>query len=207
MDNVEKEQVCVKVTTLFSTSQWCVVGGILFLYVYSTVMIYFFIFISIFLVFSIWVAFVYRNFVKTVNKATKAFADIQKDLDCRYDIALRLAKVTERYLGENSPVLQNILNARKVAMDTLSSSEKGGVEIKLTEAIEAVYIISEDYPDLRQDIEFKELHRVCDAVEGSIRISRENYNNIIIDLNMEIESFPGDIIAELSGYKKMQFFE
>lgn len=170
-------------------------------------MVFIVIALSLFAVFFLWVLFVYGDFLRQVRNAKRAFLQTKKELALRYDVVTQLLQVVGSVVGEDFPVIQNLRSAQKVAMDTMVLSEKGKAEIALTEAIEALYIAVDSNQDVKKDSRFIELQTACEDIESRIRITRERYNEITQNIDIEMESFPGNIFAKISRYEKMQFFE
>jgi len=77
----------------------------------------------------------------------------------------------------------------------------------LAGTLKTLFAVSENYPQLRASENFLELQRELTDTEDKIQAARRFYNGNVRDLNIKIESFPANIIANLFKFQKMEFFE
>jgi LemA protein len=74
-------------------------------------------------------------------------------------------------------------------------------------AVTGLFGIAEAYPDLKANTNFIELQRELSDTENKIQAARRFYNTNVRDLNTGVQQFPGNIIAGVFGFKKMEFFD
>ena len=77
----------------------------------------------------------------------------------------------------------------------------------ITDALKSVFALSEAYPDLKANQNFLALQQELTDTEDKIQASRRFYNGNVRDLNTAILAFPGNIIANMFHFKKMEFFD
>jgi len=77
----------------------------------------------------------------------------------------------------------------------------------LSGALKSLFAVSESYPDLKANENFLELQRELTDTENKIQASRRFYNTNVRDLNIAVESFPSNIIANIFKFTKKDFFE
>jgi len=70
-----------------------------------------------------------------------------------------------------------------------------------------LFAVVENYPNLQASKNFLELQEELRDTEDKIQAARRFYNTNVRDLNIKIETFPSNIIAQRFGFKKMEFFE
>ncbi len=141
----------------------------------------------------VWVIAVYNRFVRLVQRTKEAWADIDVQLKRRYDLIPNLVEA--------------VTAARAAAMDAGGIEEKGKAENMLTGALKSLFAVAESYPDLKANTNFLELQRELSDTENKIQASRRFYNTNVRDLNTAIESFPGNVIANLFRFEPREFFE
>ena len=90
---------------------------------------------------------------------------------------------------------------------TASPAQHAQVENMLTRALKSVFAIAEAYPDLKANENFLQLQKELGDTEDKIQASRRFYNQSVMALNTAIESFPGNIVAGMFGFKNMDLFE
>jgi len=166
-----------------------------------------FIILAIILVIILWVVFAYNSFIRFINRAKEAWADIDVQLKRRYDLIPNLVNTVKGYAKHESSAFENVTKARSMAMGAGSVVEKGQAENMLTGALKSVFAIAEAYPELKANQNFLELQKELSDTENKIQAARRFYNTNVRDLNIKVESFPGNIIASAFRFSKMEFFE
>lgn len=154
-----------------------------------------------------WFVFAYNGFVRFVNRAKEAWADIDVQLKRRYDLIPNLVNTVKGYAAHESGAFEKVTQARAAAMGATTPEQKGAAENMLTGALKSVFAISEAYPDLKANVNFLELQRELSDTENKIQAARRFYNTNVRDLNTKIELFPGSLIASMFHFKKMEFFQ
>ena len=155
----------------------------------------------------LWIIFAYNGFVRLINRAKEAWADIDVQLKRRYDLIPNLVNTVKGYAKHESSAFENVTKARAAAMGAGTLAEKGQAENILTGALKSILAIAEAYPDLKANQNFLELQRELTDTENKIQAARRFYNTNIRDLNTKIESFPNNIIASVFRFSQMEFFE
>jgi LemA protein len=157
-----------------------------------------------------WLITAYNGFVKLVNRAKEAWADIDVQLKRRYDLIPNLVETVKGYATQEKTVFENVTKARAQAMTAEQSGDPkkiGEAENALAGTLKTLFAVSENYPDLKSSTNFLELQRELSDTEDKIQASRRFYNTNVRDLNIKIESFPENVIAKSFGFNKMNLFE
>jgi len=155
----------------------------------------------------VWVVTYYNGFISLVNRTKEAWADIEVQLKRRYDLIPNLVNTVKGYATHESSAFENVTKARSVAMGAGSLAEKAGAENMLSGALKSLFAVSEAYPDLKANTNFLELQRELSDTENKIQAARRFYNTNVRDLNTSIQQFPGNIIANMFHFSKMEFFD
>ena len=163
--------------------------------------------VLIIIVVLLWAVFAYNSFVRLINRAKEAWADIDVQLKRRYDLIPNLVNTVKGYAKHESSAFENVTKARAAAMGAGSLVEKGQAENMLTGALKSIFAIAEAYPDLKANQNFLELQKELSDTENKIQAARRFYNTNIRDLNTKVESFPNNIIATIFRFSQMEFFE
>lgn len=150
--------------------------------------------------------FMYNNFVRKVNRAKEAWADIDVQLKRRYDLIPNLVNTVRGYAAHENSAFEKVTQARAQAMQATGTA-KGQAENMLTDALKSVFAIAEAYPDLKANQNFLELQRELSDTENKIQAARRFYNTNVRDLNIAVESFPGNVIANMFKFSKMDLFD
>jgi len=166
-----------------------------------------YIIIGIAVVFFLWAIAIYNGFVKLINRAKEAWADIDVQLKRRYDLIPNLVETVKGYATHEREAFENVTKARAMALGAQGLEEKGKAENMLTGALKSVFAIAEAYPQLKANENFLELQRELSDTENKIQAARRFYNGNVRDLNIGVETFPKNIIANMFKFSKMEFFQ
>lgn len=163
--------------------------------------------IGIVIVVALWTVYAYNRFVRFVNRAKEAWADIDVQLKRRYDLIPNLVNTVKGYAKHEESALSKVTETRAKAMQGGTPEERGKSENMLTGALKSLFAVSENYPDLKANQNFLELQRELSDTENKIQAARRFYNSNVRDLNTGLESFPANIIGNIFHFKKQNFFE
>src|SRR3989338_8899780 len=166
-----------------------------------------YIILGIVVVIVLWAVFAYNRFVSLINRAKEAWSDIDVQLKRRYDLIPNLVNAVKGYAAHESKTFDKVTQARAAAIGAQGVEEKGKADLGLTAALKSLFAVAEAYPDLKANQNFLELQRELSDTENKIQAARRFYNGNVRDLNTGIESFPGNIIANMFKFAKMELFE
>lgn len=156
----------------------------------------------------LWVVYIYNSFVSLKNRTQEAWADIEVQLKRRYDLIPNLVSTVKGYASHESSAFENVTKARSMAMGAQGpTKEHAQAENMLTGALKSIFAISEAYPELKANTNFLELQRELSDTENKIQAARRFYNTNVRDLNIKIESFPSNILANMFNFSKAEFFD
>ena len=77
----------------------------------------------------------------------------------------------------------------------------------LSQALGKLIAVAEDYPDLKASDNFAELQDSLETLESEIQMSRRYYNGAARDLNVKVESFPSNLVANTFNFEQAEYFE
>lgn len=166
-----------------------------------------YIILGVVIVIVLWVIGSYNGFVSFVNRVKDAWADIDVQLKRRYDLIPNLVNTVKGYASHESETFEKVIQARNMAMNAGTPAEKGAAENTLAGALKSVFALSEAYPDLKANQSFLSLQAELSDTENKIQAARRFYNGNVRDLNIKIESFPGNVIAGIFHFAKWDFFQ
>ncbi|MBL7045685.1 MAG: LemA family protein, partial [Parcubacteria group bacterium] len=155
----------------------------------------------------LWVVFAYNSFVRMVNRAEEAWADIDVQLKRRYDLIPNLISTVKGYAAHEKDTFEKVTEMRTSAMNAGSVEEHAKAENMLTGALKSLFAVSENYPDLKANENFLELQRELSDTENKIQAARRFYNTNVRDLNTALQSFPQNIVGNMFKFEERDFFE
>ncbi len=158
----------------------------------------------------------YNGFVKLVQRTKEAWADIDVQLKRRYDLIPNMVETVKGYAAHERETLDAVTTARATATQvhvdpTNITPEQiqamAGAETALGGALGKLLAVAEAYPDLKASQNFAQLQTELSDTENKIQAARRFYNGNVRDLAIGLQSFPGNVIGNMFGFKEMQFFE
>jgi LemA protein len=155
----------------------------------------------------LWVIATFNNLVKLRNRTKEAWSDIDVQLKRRYNLIPNLVETIKGYAAHEKGLFEKVAEARSRAMGAKDLKEKGEAENALSGTLKTLFAVAENYPQLKASENFLELQRELRDTEDKIQAARRFYNSNVRDLNIKIESFPANLIANLFNFKKMDLFE
>lgn len=164
----------------------------------------------------LWAVFAYNGFVRLINRTKEAWADIDVQLKRRYDLIPNLIESVKGYVAHERSTLEAVVAARaeatKVHVDASGItaeqiSAMANAEGALTASLGKLMAVAESYPDLKANQNFVELQRELSDTENKIQAARRFYNGNARDLKIGLQSFPGNMIGRMFGFKEEAFFE
>lgn len=152
---------------------------------------------------------VYNNLVKNRQLVEEGWSGIEVQLKRRANLIPNMVETVKGYVGHESDTLQAVTEARAAVQGAGNSSpeERGRLEGILSGALGKLIAVAENYPDLKADSTFLELQGALQATEDEIQLSRRYYNGTVRNMNVLVESFPSNIVANMFQFIKAEYFE
>lgn len=170
----------------------------------SSIMTYLLIIIGLVI---LWFIFVYNGLITSRNRVDEAWSDIEVQLKRRYDLIPNLVNTVKGYTKQESTVLQNVTEARTMAMNAGNLQEKVKDENILSGALKSLFAVAEAYPDLKSNQNFMQMQADLTDTEDKIQASRRFYNGNVRDYNTKLQVFPTNLIANMMGFTAKPFFD
>ncbi|MBM3257776.1 MAG: LemA family protein [Candidatus Nealsonbacteria bacterium] len=155
----------------------------------------------------LWAVLIYNRLIAFKNRAKEAWSDIEVQLKRRYDLIPNLVETIKGYATHEREVFEKVTQARANAMGAKGLKEKGEAENALSQTLKSLFAVAENYPNLRASENFQKFQDELTDTEDKIQAARRFYNGNVRDMNIQIETFPANIIAAFFRFKKMEFFE
>ena len=163
--------------------------------------------LGIVIVLALWFMAAYNGLVRLRNQVKNAWSQIDVQLKRRHDLIPNLVEVVKDYMGYEQEVLENVTKARNVAMGASGPGEAARAEAGLSRALTGLYAVMENYPDLKANQNVSQLQEELTSTENKIAFARQAYNESVMVYNTRTEVIPTNIIANMAGFKKEEFFE
>ena len=155
----------------------------------------------------LWLILSYNRLIALRNRVKEAWSDIEVQLKRRYDLIPNLVETVKGYAAHERELFEKVTEARSRAMGAQTMKEHAQAENMLSQTLKTLFAVVENYPQLKAAENFLELQRELTDTEDKIQAARRFYNGNVRDLNIKVESFPINLVAQIFGFKPMEFFE
>lgn len=152
---------------------------------------------------------VYNGLVKNRQMVEEGWSGIDVQLKRRTDLIPNLMETVKGYMTHERETLEAVTNARAAATSAANGTpeQRAAAEGQLSSALGRLIATAEAYPDLKANTTFLEFQAALQTVEDEIQMSRRYYNGAVRNLNVQVESFPSNLIANAFKFIKAQYFE
>lgn len=150
---------------------------------------------------------IYNSLIRTKNRVENAWSQIDVQLKRRADLIPNLIKTVKGYVKHEKGVLTEVTKARTGMMKAHGVGDKAKAENQLTGALKTLFAVSENYPKLQANENFKLLQEELAGTESKIAYARQFYNDNVMSLNTKIDTIPTNIVAKLMKLKEEEYFE
>ena len=137
-------------------------------------------------------------------------SQIETTLQRRSDLIPNLVATVKGYANHEEEVFTEIADARSKLAGSIESGDMKSISEAnnaLDSALGRLLAISENYPDLKASEQFIALQDELAGTENRIAVARQHYNEKLNTYNTTVQRFPTSIVAGMSGYYPMQYFE
>ena len=137
-------------------------------------------------------------------------SQVETSLQRRSDLIPNLVETVKGYATHEEEVFTEIANARSELAGSIKSGDINSINEAnnaLDSALGRLLAISEDYPDLEASEQFIALQDELAGSENRIAVARQYYNEKVQTYNTTVQQFPTSIVAGMSGFYPMQYFE
>ena len=155
----------------------------------------------------LFVAVSFNRLVRYNNLVDEAFSGIDVQLKRRHELIPNLVECVKGYAAFERSLLEDVVAARSSTATTNDMAGLNAKENGLTANLAKFLALAEAYPELKADTSFSQLFAQLVEVEDKIQYSRRYFNGAVRNLNISIESFPVNLVANLFDFTTKEFFE
>ena len=150
---------------------------------------------------------IYNRLIRSRNRVSTAWSDIDVQLQRRHDLIPRLVTAVDQYARYEKATLEAVTALRTESMRTADISAKGELEERISAGLNRIVALAENYPDLKANENFLALQRELVETENYLQFARRYYNGSVRDYNTMIETVPSNVVANSFGFAQKEFFQ
>lgn len=143
-------------------------------------------------------------------------SNVENQYQRRLDLIPNLVNTVKGYAEHEQNTLTQVVEARAKAtqmrvnfdqLDEQTIQKFNNMQGELSSALSRLMAISEQYPDLKANENFRDLQAQLEGTENRIAVERRKFNEEVKGYNAYIRSFPKNIIAGMFGFLPKPYFE
>lgn len=155
----------------------------------------------------LWFVVQYNSLVTLRNYITESWSNVDTELKRRYDLLPNLVATVKGYAAHEREVLERVVDLRnRCAANHGPVADQARDEGQLVEALKRLFVLVENYPQLKADQHFLKLQGELINTENRIQAARRFYNGNVRDYRNKCESFPSNLVAGLFHFPPHDFF-
>ncbi len=158
----------------------------------------------------------YNEFQTKDEAVKKAWAEVLNQYQRRADLIPNLVATVQGYATQEKDVLLGVTQARSkvgsmnLTADALNNPQAMAnfqkVQGDLSSALSRLLVVSENYPQLKSDANFRELQSQLEGTENRITVARKRFTDSVEAYNVLARQFPSNLTAMMFGYKEKPQF-
>jgi LemA protein len=154
-----------------------------------------------------WVVFAYNRLVSLRNQVDNAWRQIDVQLKRRHDLIPNLVEAVKGYMQFERDTLTQVVEARAKAVSAPDQASRMVAENQITAGLGKLLAVMENYPQLKADENVLKLQEELTTTENQLAFARQAYNDVVLELNTRIQTFPTNIIANNFGFHPAEYFK
>lgn len=172
--------------------------------------------IAIVLVVGIAFVAMYNSLVRARHAWQNAYAQIDVQLSRRHDLIPNLVEVVKAYMRHEQQTLAAVTQARTAAVAARSTANPGdaaamanlsGAENALTGTLGRLFLVSENYPELKADQNMRQLSEELTSAENRVAFARQAYNDAVMVYKNKQDTFPSNLVASMFSFAPAAYLE
>lgn len=162
-----------------------------------------------------WMVGKYNAIVTAEENVKTAWAQVENQYQRRSDLIPNLVATVKGYAAHESQVMESVVAARAKATQAVVDPSQASPEQlaayqasqgELSQALGRLLAVTENYPDLKADKNFRELQEQLEGTENRITVARNAFNESAKEYNRLIRLFPNNIVASIFGFQQKAYF-
>lgn len=154
----------------------------------------------------LWGMGIYNGLVTARNAFRNAFAQIDVQLQRRFDLIPNLVETAKGYLAHERETLEAVIAARSAAQaglaaakadpgDPQAMAQLAAAQGQLNAGLGRLLAVAEAYPDLKANQNMMQLSEELASTENKVAFARQAYNDAVMAYNNKREVFPSSMVA------------
>ena len=150
---------------------------------------------------------IYNRLIRSRNRVSTGWSDIDVQLQRRHDLIPQLVKAVDAYAKYERATIEAVTALRAEAIQVVDIEARGKVEEQLSTGVSRLLALAESYPDLKANENFMKLQAELVETENYLQFARRYYNGSVRDYNTLTQTVPSNLVAGTFGFGEREFFQ
>ena len=167
---------------------------------------------------ALWAMGIYNGLVTARNAFKNAFAQIDVQLQRRFDLIPNLVETAKGYMSHERETLEAVIAARSAAQSGLAAAKANpgdpaamaqlaAAQGQLNAGLGRLLAVAEAYPDLKANQNMMQLTEELTSTENKVAFARQAFNDAVMAYNNKREVFPNSIFAGMFNFAPATLLE
>jgi LemA protein len=158
----------------------------------------------------------YNDMQRGDEQVKAAWSEVLNQYQRRADLVPNLVATVKGFAEQEKGVLTQVTEARarvgqvqatpELVNDPQAFAKFTAAQRDLGGALQRLLVVTENYPQLKSDANFRDLQAQLEGTENRIAVARNRYIKAVQEYNVLVRSFPGNLTAMAFGYKPKPSF-
>lgn len=175
--------------------------------------------LGITLITGIWFIGTRNSLIGARENIEEQLGNIDTELQSRLDKIPNLMNSVKGFMNYESETYKQIAalrsgiepyveekNGTLVAKENLTEEQKFQLEESSSQLVKEFRVTVEKYPELKDTLMVGFMDELS-GTENRIKVARREYNELVRSYNSKVKLFPSSIVAEMSGFEEMEYYE
>ena len=174
--------------------------------------------LAIVIAIAFWGVGIYNGLVTARNAFKNAFAQIDVQLQRRFDLIPNLVETAKAYMSHERETLEAVIAARSAAQSGLAAAKANpgdpdamaqlaAAQGQLNAGLGRLLAVAEAYPDLKANQNMMQLTEELTSTENKVAFARQAYNDAVMAYNNKREVFPSSVVAGMFNFAPAALLE
>ena len=156
--------------------------------------------LGLLIVVGIWFVTAGNRLVALQENVNTSLAQVETVLQRRFDLIPNLVNTVKGYAEHEKEILEEVTRLRSQWGQAKTVDEKAKAGSELEGVLSRLLVVSENYPDLKANQNFRDLQVELSGTENRVAVERERYNEVVRTYNTAVRQFPASLVASVRGF-------
>lgn len=158
----------------------------------------------------LYVVSVFNSMPARDEQVKAAWSEVLNQYQRRADLVPNLVSTVKGFAAQEKEVFLGVTNARarvgsiqatpELVNDPEAFQKFQSAQVEMTSALSRLLAVSENYPQLKSDQNFRDLQAQLEGTENRITVARNRYITSVQDYNTNLRRFPTNLLSGMMGY-------